>query len=72
MERSLARILILTGLVIALIGVGILVAGRVPWIGRLPGDLRFHRGGFSLYFPVVTCVLISIVLTIVLNLIFRK
>jgi hypothetical protein len=41
------------------------------WLGRLPGDVHYHRGNFNFYFPVVTCILLSIVLTLILRL-FRK
>ncbi len=72
MERSLARILIIVGLSIAMLGILVLVAGRIPWLGRLPGDLRIHRGGTWIYFPIVTSILLSIVLTLLLNLFARK
>jgi hypothetical protein len=72
MERSLGRFLILTGLAVAAAGVLVLFAGRVPWIGRLPGDLRFHRGGVSFYFPLATCIVFSIVLSLLLRLFLRR
>lgn len=69
---SLGKILIVSGLVLVVIGVGVLLAGRLPWLGRLPGDIHIQRDGFSFHFPVVTCILLSIILTIILNLFFRN
>jgi len=71
----LARFLILFGVV--LIVVGLLVhltentAGRIPWLGRLPGDIVFKRGSFSFYFPLATSVLLSVVLSVLFWL-FRR
>jgi len=67
----LGRLLLVVGGITFLLGLVLLVAGRVPLIGRLPGDIVFQRGSFSFYFPLATGILISIVLTIVLNLVFR-
>ena len=72
---SLARILLAVGLVIALAGGALLLADRLPFLGRLgrlPGDLHFRRGGVTIYVPLATCLLLSIVLTIVLGLLTRK
>jgi hypothetical protein len=65
------RSLLIVGAVIALIGVGVLALARVPSIGKLPGDISFQRDGFSFFFPVVTCIVLSIVLTIVVNVAIR-
>jgi len=58
------------------LGVILLVAGnlsgKVPWLGRLPGDIHIRRDGFSFYFPLGTSILLSIVLTLVLSLLTRK
>jgi hypothetical protein len=65
------RILMLCGAV--LLGLGALLAfgPRIPWLGRLPGDAVYQRGGFTVYLPIVTCLLLSAVLTVVLAL-FRR
>jgi hypothetical protein len=52
-------------------GVGLLLAPKIPWLGRLPGDFTFHRGRTTIYFPLGTCILISIVLTLIFSL-WRK
>ena len=69
--RDMGRFLILIGVVTALIGL-VLWGGFVPrWLGRLPGDIRIERGNFAFYFPIVTCIIISVVLTLILSL-FRR
>ncbi len=69
---DLGRTLIVIGLVMALVGVVLVVAGRVPWIGRLPGDISIQRGPWRFYAPLGTSILLSIVLTLVLWLIGRR
>jgi len=69
--ESLGRLLLIIGGAIFLLGLVLTLAGRVPWVGRLPGDIRIEREHFSLYFPIVTCILLSILLTLLLNLIIR-
>jgi len=56
---------------ILLLGVILTVVGRIPFLGRLPGDISFSRGNVQFYFPLVTGLLISLVVTILLNLFFR-
>jgi len=69
---SLARILIFTGLALLLIGGVVYVAARTGLpLGRLPGDIRIERDNFSCFFPIVTMILISAVLTIALNIVVR-
>jgi hypothetical protein len=69
---ELGRALVALGIVIVAIGVVLLLAGRVPWIGRLPGDVHVQRGNWTFYFPLGTSVLLSLVLTLVLWLIGRR
>ena len=64
------KLLLVAGLVIALVGGGIIVARRLG-LGQLPGDVTVSGGGFSLFFPIVTCIVVSIVLTVVLNIVLR-
>jgi hypothetical protein len=69
--RDMGRFLILIGVVTALVGL-VLWGGFAPrWLGRLPGDIRIERGNFAFYFPIVTCIIISVVLTLILSL-FRR
>lgn len=68
---DVGKILVIVGAVV--IGVGLLLWSGVGknWIGRLPGDIQFERGNFKFYFPIVTCILLSLLLTILIR-IFRK
>ncbi|HKQ67212.1 MAG TPA: DUF2905 domain-containing protein [Methylomirabilota bacterium] len=69
---NIAKILIVFGLLIALAGVVLLLVGRVPWIGRLPGDIHFQRGNFTFYFPLATSLVLSVVLTLILYFMGRR
>lgn len=68
---DLARLLIIAGLLLAAVGVVLLLAPKVPWLGKLPGDFTWQRGSFTFYFPLGTCLLLSIILTLLFSL-FRK
>ena len=59
-------LLIIVGLIIAGIGVVWLLAPHIPWLGKLPGDIAVERENFRFYFPVVTCIVISVVLTVIM------
>jgi len=63
--------LIAIGLVLVAIGATLWGLGRVPILGHLPGDFQIRRGNFSIYFPLATCVLLSILLTLIFE-IFRR
>ena len=63
MTQHPAWLLIVAGLIIAGIGAVWLLAPSIPWLGKLPGDIRIERENFRFYFPVVTCIVISVVLT---------
>jgi Protein of unknown function (DUF2905) len=67
---QLGKILIVAGVLIAAIGAVVLLGGRVG-LGRLPGDIVYRKGSFTFYLPWVTCLLLSLVLTLVLSL-FRR
>jgi hypothetical protein len=71
---SLGRALIVTGALIALLGLALVAAERLPWlrIGRLPGDIHIQRGSFSFYFPLATSVVASVVLTLLFWLFGRR
>ncbi len=63
---GLGKSLIVIGLIIAVIGVILSLAGRIPWLGRLPGDIFIKREHFTFYFPLATSILISLVLSLIL------
>ncbi|MBI4786344.1 MAG: DUF2905 domain-containing protein [Chloroflexi bacterium] len=69
--EDLGKILVLFGVLIAVVGGAMVLIGKVPGIGRLPGDIVIQRDGFSCFFPIVTSIVLSIVLTLVLNVILR-
>ena len=69
--EDLGRTLLLFGVLLAIVGGVILLVGKVPGIGRLPGDILIQRDNISCFFPIATCILLSIVLTILLNVLFR-
>jgi len=69
---DLGRLLIVLGLAVAALGVVLVVFGRVPGLGRLPGDLYVQRGNWAFYFPLGTSIVLSVVLTLVLWLIGRR
>ncbi len=69
---TLGKWIILVGLGLALLGGVIWLAGKTGLpLGRLPGDIRIQRDGFSFYFPLATCILISVGLTVLVNLLAR-
>jgi hypothetical protein len=68
---EVGRALVLFGVVLLLVGGALLLADKVG-LGRLPGDFVVEKKGFRLYAPVATSILVSLVLTLVLNLVFRK
>lgn len=69
--HAVGKILVIGGSLIALVGL-LLWAGFTPkWLGRLPGDIRIERGNSAFYFPIVTCIVISIVLSLIVSL-FRR
>jgi Protein of unknown function (DUF2905) len=69
---DVGKALVALGLLIALAGVVIMLVGRVPWLGRLPGDIHIERGNFSFYFPLATSLVLSVVLTLLLYLVGRR
>lgn len=65
-DWDLARALILAGAVLALLGVLLGALGRFVNLGRLPGDIHIRKGNFTFYFPIATCLLLSLLLTAVM------
>ncbi|MDF1527376.1 MAG: DUF2905 domain-containing protein [bacterium] len=68
---GLGKYLILFGIVIIFVGTLLLIAPKVPWLGRLPGDILIRKKKFTFYFPLATSIILSIILTVLINL-FRK
>jgi hypothetical protein len=70
--NDLGKLLIVLGVGIALAGVVLLVMPRVPWLGRLPGDIHVERGRWSVHVPLATSLLLSLLLTLILSLFGRR
>jgi hypothetical protein len=68
--NDLGKLLVIVGFLLILAGVAIWSGVGRNWIGRLPGDINYSRSNFSFHFPIVTCILLSIILTILFR-IFR-
>jgi hypothetical protein len=72
---GIGRLLIVAGLALAAVGVLVWLAGRTStfsWLGRLPGDFVFRRGSVTIAVPLLTSLILSVILTIALNLVFRR
>jgi len=72
MFDSLAKMLILFGVVLTLLGGLLLLVGKIPLLGRLPGDIVIRRENWSVYFPLTTSVVISVLLTLLFSLFGRR
>ncbi len=71
MLKTLGNVLIISGILIVILGIFLKLSGKFKWIGKLPGDIVIQKGNFTLYFPLVTCLLASLVLSLLLFLIFK-
>ena len=68
---GIGKALIFVGIAIAVLGLAFVLAPKIPLLGKLPGDLVFRRGDATFYFPLATSIIVSIVLTVLLNIAFR-
>lgn len=68
---DLGKLMLFAGLALAVVGALLWVAPQIPWLGKLPGDLQIERPGLRIHVPIATSILISLILTLVLNLIAR-
>jgi uncharacterized protein HemY len=71
--NSVGKFLIITGVAITLVGIGIIVFSRlkIPFLGRMPGDIFIQKKNFIFYFPFTTCLIISVILSLILYFIFK-
>lgn len=69
--KSLGMLLLIIGCITAALGLVLLIAPKIPWLGNLPGDVHYRGKNTQFHFPVVTCIVVSIVLTVVLNVVMR-
>jgi hypothetical protein len=71
MLPQIGKVLILFGVLLVVVGILLIYADRIPFLGKLPGDIIYKKGNFTLYIPIVTMLVVSILLTIILNLFHR-
>ncbi len=69
---SIGKLLMLVGVVLLVIGAVLTLIGRLPGVGRLPGDILVKRGNFTFYFPVTTCIILSVILSLLFALFSRR
>jgi uncharacterized protein HemY len=70
--NSVAKVIILVGALVMAMGLLFLFIDKIPWLGKLPGDIYLQRKKFNFYFPITTCIIISVMLSVVLYFILRK
>jgi len=63
MTDQIGKMIILAGAILVVVGLVVLFSDRIPFVGRLPGDIHIRRGNFQFYFPLATSIALSIVLT---------
>lgn len=66
------KILIIIGVIFILAGLFFLTGGKLTFLGHLPGDIHFSKGNTEFFFPIVSCILVSVIGTIILNIFFRR
>ncbi|MBU6391082.1 MAG: DUF2905 family protein [Planctomycetes bacterium] len=69
---SFGKILIYIGIIMIVVGGLFMLGGKIPFIGRLPGDIAIQKKNFSFYFPITTSIVISIILSLIMWLLSRK
>ncbi len=69
--EGLGKILLIVGGIIVVLGLILVFSQHIPFIGKLPGDILIKKNGFSFYFPIVTLLILSILITIIVNVILH-
>ncbi len=70
--QHIGKVLIILGVIIIAIGGLLLLSGKLPWIGRLPGDILIQKKNFTFYFPLATSILLSLLLTLIFWLLGKR
>jgi hypothetical protein len=70
--ESLGRMILYIGVILVLIGAFFILVAKVPWFGRLPGDIVFRREGITIFIPITTMILVSLILTLLMNIVWRR
>lgn len=63
---NLGRTVVILGLVLAAIGLVLMISPKIPWLGKLPGDLYIKKENFSFYFPITTSIILSVIISVIL------
>ena len=64
--NQLARLLIATGIILIAVGLIVYLTGKIPGMGKLPGDILIKRENFTFYFPLATCIIVSLIISLLL------
>jgi hypothetical protein len=67
--KNMGKFIIIIGLILVLVGIIMQFADKIPWIGRLPGDILIKKENFTFYFPLVTSIILSIIISFIIYLI---
>jgi Protein of unknown function (DUF2905) len=70
--NDIGKWLIIFGVILVTPGAAFILAGKIPWLGKLPGDIYIQRRNFTFFFPLTTSILLSVVLSLLLSLFFRR
>lgn len=70
--NGLGKLLIVCGGILIIVGAAIVLLGKIPWLGRLPGDIYIERRNFTFFFPLTTSILVSVLLSLVVYLLSRR
>ena len=68
---EIGKVLMVLGGMMLVVGVLLTLSGKIPWLGRLPGDIVIQRGNFSFYFPLTTCLLLSVLVSLIFAILRR-
>ena len=71
MPNLAGKVLIITGLILIMFGLVLIFWTKIPFLGKMPGDLIIEKNNIRLFFPLATCLLISLILTVIFNIVFR-
>jgi len=71
LTQQAGKLLIISGLIIAAAGVLIMYSDKIPFLGKLPGDIRIKKDNFEFYFPLATSVVISLIISLIMYLIYK-
>jgi hypothetical protein len=70
--NDIGKLMMLFGAIVVVLGGVFILAGKIPWLGRLPGDIYIQRPNFTFFFPLTTSILLSVLLSLLLSLFSRR